>query len=319
MTEHLKRRYATLLRAYPRAYRARRGDELLGTLLDGAHPQQRWPSAREAASLVLAGLRTRNGADTRPTPRQMWAYALHLAVLAMLLYRSADDVLWAMGQHLRTEGASAALTLLAVPLLLHGRFLLALAPVLAALAGRLWFGVEAQNMRGAVAYSGVAQALSDWLQYGVGWQCLCAAGGLVVLATALRPARRRLSPWWLVALTPVVALLVTSTYLVFHAAPAPTRDVVLSAVITVGVPLVCLLWTPVDPRAAGAAAGWLAVDAARLLVLTHMYTHPLHEFFFVSENRLDYIRDRLTFLTVPLALLVALLGTRRATRKLAQL
>jgi hypothetical protein len=33
MNPHLERRYATLLRAYPRAYRSERGDELLGTLL----------------------------------------------------------------------------------------------------------------------------------------------------------------------------------------------------------------------------------------------------------------------------------------------
>jgi hypothetical protein len=319
MTEKLKQRYAILLRAYPRAYRARRGDELLGTLLDGARLQQRWPSVRETASLVLAGLRARSGADTRRTPRQTWAQALQLAVLALLLYRSADDALWATGQHLRTEAASAALTLLAVPLVLRGRFQLALVPVLAALGGRLWFGLEAQNLRAAAAYFGVGRTVEEGLQSGVGWQLMCAVGGLVLLATALPPARRRLSAWWLAGLLPVVALLVTPTYLVFHAPPAPTRDIILAAIVTAGLPIFCLIWTPVDPRVAGAAAWWLAVDAVRLLVITRVYTHPVHEFLFVSDNRLDYVRDRLTFLTVPLALLVALLGTRRATRRQARL
>lgn len=55
----LERGYRRLLRAYPADYRARRADEMLGTLLDSAAPGQRRPSARESAALILGGIRAR--------------------------------------------------------------------------------------------------------------------------------------------------------------------------------------------------------------------------------------------------------------------
>ena len=57
----LERRYRLLLLAFPRRYRARRGEELVGTLMEGARPEQRWPTPSEAADLVDAGLRARTG------------------------------------------------------------------------------------------------------------------------------------------------------------------------------------------------------------------------------------------------------------------
>ena len=58
MTE-LERRYRRLLRAYPVDYRRERGDEIVGTYLDLAGPDRRWPSLTEAADLGRAGLRQR--------------------------------------------------------------------------------------------------------------------------------------------------------------------------------------------------------------------------------------------------------------------
>jgi hypothetical protein len=48
-----------LLRAYPIRWRERRGDELIGTLLDLAEPGQRYPSPRGSFDVVRAGLLTR--------------------------------------------------------------------------------------------------------------------------------------------------------------------------------------------------------------------------------------------------------------------
>ena len=62
----LERRYQRLLLAYPRAYRAERGAEIVGTYLDFAGPGRRWPSPGDAADLLAGGLRQRlraNGAD----------------------------------------------------------------------------------------------------------------------------------------------------------------------------------------------------------------------------------------------------------------
>jgi hypothetical protein len=50
-----------LLLAYPRSYRAERGDEILSTLLDSAVPGQRLPRAADAADVVAAGVRVRLG------------------------------------------------------------------------------------------------------------------------------------------------------------------------------------------------------------------------------------------------------------------
>jgi hypothetical protein len=59
MSGRLGRRYQRLLFTYPSAYRRAHGEEMLGTLLEGARPDQRFPAPREAASLLLGGLRTR--------------------------------------------------------------------------------------------------------------------------------------------------------------------------------------------------------------------------------------------------------------------
>ncbi|MBL6275821.1 hypothetical protein JMF97_06565 [Micromonospora fiedleri] len=55
----LERRYRRLLRAYPADYRRERGDEIIGTYLDLAGPDRRWPSLAEATDLGRGGLRQR--------------------------------------------------------------------------------------------------------------------------------------------------------------------------------------------------------------------------------------------------------------------
>jgi hypothetical protein len=83
MSDRLARRYERLLEAYPESYRAERGQEILGTLLEGAKPGQRWPSAREAVALVRGGLWTRL-AHSSPSFRAWWYGVLYLAVLLTL-------------------------------------------------------------------------------------------------------------------------------------------------------------------------------------------------------------------------------------------
>ncbi|MGC4864143.1 hypothetical protein ACLQ3B_01755 [Micromonospora sp. DT53] len=55
----LEQRYLRLLRAYPADYRRARGAEIVGTYLDLAAPDQRWPMPADAADLVRGGLRQR--------------------------------------------------------------------------------------------------------------------------------------------------------------------------------------------------------------------------------------------------------------------
>jgi hypothetical protein len=61
----LERRTRWLLRAYPAAYRADRGEEIIGTLLEAVPPGRDWLPSREAVALVAAGLRARRAANLR--------------------------------------------------------------------------------------------------------------------------------------------------------------------------------------------------------------------------------------------------------------
>jgi hypothetical protein len=59
----LVRHTRLLLRFYPRAYRAHRGEEILDTLLETTRPGRGWPPAREVVSVIGGGLRARQAAN----------------------------------------------------------------------------------------------------------------------------------------------------------------------------------------------------------------------------------------------------------------
>ncbi len=84
--ERLECRYRRLLWAYPAGYRAERGDEIVGVLLDCAGPGRSRPSVGDALDLTRGGLATRfrrHGAGTRGP----WsdAFAILTVVLPILL------------------------------------------------------------------------------------------------------------------------------------------------------------------------------------------------------------------------------------------
>ncbi|GAA2183419.1 hypothetical protein [Micromonospora lupini] len=55
----LERRYRQLLWAYPAGYRQARAGEIVGTYLDLADPDRRWPSIFDAADVLAGGVRER--------------------------------------------------------------------------------------------------------------------------------------------------------------------------------------------------------------------------------------------------------------------
>ncbi|MER7456431.1 hypothetical protein [Micromonospora sp. NPDC126480] len=90
----LERRYRRLLRAYPADYRRDRGDEIVGTYLDLAGPDKRWPSPADAADLVRGGLRQRMRAagavDLAPGVRLAALLALTTAAFLAGLWMSGE-------------------------------------------------------------------------------------------------------------------------------------------------------------------------------------------------------------------------------------
>lgn len=92
MTTPYERRCLTLLRAYPPRYRAARGDELLGILLDVATPGRETPSIRESWDVIRRGLLTRWRA--RP-PLGRWLLYRAFGTRLPYAYRwwARDDIL----------------------------------------------------------------------------------------------------------------------------------------------------------------------------------------------------------------------------------
>lgn len=80
----LEKRYRMLLRAYPASCRRERTDELLDTLIGDEPTSRRWPTVRQAASLIRGALRVHGGSTApRPTAVLLWQ-GIHLGAMAVL-------------------------------------------------------------------------------------------------------------------------------------------------------------------------------------------------------------------------------------------
>ena len=95
----LMRHTRLLLRCYPGAYRAHRGEEILGTLLDTTRPGRGWPPPREVASVIGGGLRARQAANLDQGLR---ASLRHVGILAaaMILGGNPAFLLFVVGEQI---------------------------------------------------------------------------------------------------------------------------------------------------------------------------------------------------------------------------
>jgi hypothetical protein len=84
----LERRIRLLLHAYPPGYRADRGAEMLGTLLEATPDGRDWPSARDSWSLLAGGARARRTANRQLGPATSLRQAV---VLGLALYVSLES------------------------------------------------------------------------------------------------------------------------------------------------------------------------------------------------------------------------------------
>ena len=112
----LEELYRRLLIAYPAGYREQHEAEILTTLIDAAEEGRRLPSPREAAGLLVGGLRTRGVIAGRQGWRTLWADALRVAAVLLLASRLADtQVLYldAVGPRVRLVPVLLALGMVA--------------------------------------------------------------------------------------------------------------------------------------------------------------------------------------------------------------
>lgn len=93
----LVRRTRLMLRFYPPTYRARRGEEILDTLLETTRPGRGWPPAREAASVIGGGLRARRAANLNQGLRASLRHA-GILTAAMIMVQAPAALLGIVGQ-----------------------------------------------------------------------------------------------------------------------------------------------------------------------------------------------------------------------------
>lgn len=84
----LEQRYRRLLRLYPREFRARRTDEMIGVLMASAADGQNRPARRDVSDIVRGSLRERLRG-----PRGGWLFALSAFALVAPLFLVLTDVL----------------------------------------------------------------------------------------------------------------------------------------------------------------------------------------------------------------------------------
>lgn len=69
----LERRYRLLLAVYPPDHRAVFQEEMIGVLMEGASPDQRYPRPRETANLLAVGLWRRLGGTAGGLTDRRWS------------------------------------------------------------------------------------------------------------------------------------------------------------------------------------------------------------------------------------------------------
>ena len=174
----LVRRTRLLLRSYPKAYRAHRGEEILGTLLETTRPDRGWPPAREVASVIGGGLRARRAANLNHGLR---ASLRHVGILAVAMIVADVPAVWLfeVGQHI-TGPSLPYVPPVAPGLTLES--LLVVTALAAAWCGRRWPVAVAAAAATVAAVAVLAAAASHVVGRGVANSTLAEMGVLAALA-----------------------------------------------------------------------------------------------------------------------------------------
>jgi len=257
------------LRAYPAAYRRERGEEIIGTLLEGSADGQAWPRLRDARTLAVGGLKVRAVQNRRRTTAVNLRTAI-LVGIAVYLSLWIANYLSSMAREIEPNPPSppgfAALPALLTGLLVATTVLLAwLAPRIVVLTGAL-----------AVAAVFCFVAPDHFLAGSAVTPVTCLAGLVALRPRAARPSRRWL---WLIGAFFVVAQLASlpraggSTYvptadqatllsiLGLGSGPLFQAEQLLEALLCVAV--VSIAWIGIDARLAIAVATFLTLTVVQ--------------------------------------------------------
>ena len=218
----LERRYRWLLRAYPRAYRQYRAEEMLETLLGVDDTDRRHLSLRESLALVVGGLRVRSGVDQLGSRDTLRHSALRLTALSLLVCGvalTAMPLMWRLWLLLPGKSESflyggslvtPALFLLALATAAWARYRLALAITIGAFGTEIWYSAAnglwhaVEPWPGLDAVSGLGAGVYLAMQPST-WVCLLAALTMVPLLRARQSQVAR--PWtWLVGAATTIAV-----------------------------------------------------------------------------------------------------------------
>lgn len=211
----LERRYRWLLRAYPRAYRQYRADEMLETLLVAGETGRRHPRLRESLALVVGGLRVRSGVDRLGSRETLRHSALRLTALSLLVCcvaLASLPLLWRLWMLLPGSSASydhegslvtPVLLLLAMAAAAWARYRLALAMTIGAFGAEIWYAVAIdpwylEPWTGLDTLLGIRTGLYLPMQPSM-WACMMAALTMVPLLRARQSQAARPWIWLLVA------------------------------------------------------------------------------------------------------------------------
>jgi hypothetical protein len=256
----LERRIRLLLRAYPPGYRAERGEEMLGTLLEATPDGRDWPSARDAWSLLAGGTRARRASNRQLGPATSLRQAV---VLGLALYIS-----WASAEFFMPDPLTRA----------HGTPMLA-GFLLAVTALAIWAGHRTLMITTAAAglaviayywYSYAAIAANHplpvkWMVYQFTPAVPLLLGMLVLVHLARRDGRPPRS-WLILACAPPLAMLATRIPPVLlrpNPVPGVLWNLLPDVFLLLAIP--ALAWLATDARPAlGVALALVVTEAVPL-------------------------------------------------------
>jgi hypothetical protein len=238
----LEDRYRRLLRAYPSAYRADRGAEILDTLLDAAPEGRRRPTFRDRRTLVMGGLRVRSAQNRR--------LSMATNVRLALMFAIAIELGWTVTVGVSESTYADGGTLHHVYGFTWIPFLLGLAVLATVVLGwihRRILGAGAASVAGILAL--VAHGTA-------GLYSVALLGAFVILSFRKEPLPR---PWrWLFGVILAIQLMWTMPTDVIRVPGLPW--------LPFAVAIVALGWAVVDARPALAICLFVVIDMAALII-----------------------------------------------------